>query len=40
MSLGNVSSPRVNRHYFHDALVYLRTACEMPDYDLPLHLQQ
>jgi hypothetical protein len=40
MSLGNVSSVRVNSGHYHQALVYLRRAAEMTDYELPLHLQQ
>jgi hypothetical protein len=40
MSLGNVSSARVNRQHFHEALEYLRKASEIPEYELPLHLQQ
>ena len=40
MSLGNVSSTRVNGHHFHEALAYLRRASEIPDYELPTHLQQ
>lgn len=40
MSLGNVSSPRVNEQYFHEALGYLRAASEMQGYSLPAHLQQ
>lgn len=39
MSLGNVSSPRMNGQYFRQALAYLRTASELPGYALPLHLQ-
>ena len=39
MSLGNVSSPKTNGVYFQQALVYLETANELPDYTLPLHLQ-
>ena len=39
MSLGNVSSPRMNGQYFQQALAYLRTANELPGYVLPLHLQ-
>ncbi|KAF2105380.1 hypothetical protein BDV96DRAFT_509438 [Lophiotrema nucula] len=40
MSLGNVSSVRVNDRYFHEALGYLRAADEIPNYTLPSHLQQ
>ncbi|KAF2187838.1 hypothetical protein K469DRAFT_568615 [Zopfia rhizophila CBS 207.26] len=40
MSLGNVSSIRVNEQYFHEALAYLRAAGEIPGYGLPAHLQQ
>ena len=39
MSLGNVSSPRTNGEYFQQALSYLQTAHELPEYVLPLHLQ-
>ncbi|KAK7180745.1 hypothetical protein PSPO01_13187 [Paraphaeosphaeria sporulosa] len=39
MSLGNVSSPKVNGQYFRQALEYLRSASELPGYALPLHLQ-
>lgn len=40
MSLGNVSPPRVNNDYFHEALMYLHLANEMAHYSLPAHLQQ
>lgn len=40
MSLGNVSSTRVNGDYFHQALVFLQKASEMPGYAMPVHLQQ
>ncbi|KAF2705330.1 hypothetical protein K504DRAFT_440449 [Pleomassaria siparia CBS 279.74] len=40
MSLGNVSSPRINHKYFTEALAYLRVASDIPNYSLPLHLQQ
>ncbi|KAF2682817.1 hypothetical protein K458DRAFT_341694 [Lentithecium fluviatile CBS 122367] len=40
MSLGNVSSARTNGQHFHEALVYLRRATEIPNFELPLHLQQ
>ena len=40
MSLGNVSSIRINDRYFHQALAYLRLAENLPDYTLPTHLQQ
>ncbi|KAF2739116.1 hypothetical protein EJ04DRAFT_427519 [Polyplosphaeria fusca] len=40
MSLGNVSSVRINEQYFHEALGYLRAAAEIQDYTLPNHLQQ
>lgn len=40
MSLGNVSSMRINDRYFHQALAYLRLAENLPDYTLPTHLQQ
>jgi hypothetical protein len=40
MSLGNVSSTRVNGEHFRDALGYLRRATETPNYELPIHLQQ
>jgi hypothetical protein len=39
MSLGNVSSPKMNGQYFQQALAYLQTANELPGYVLPLHLQ-
>jgi hypothetical protein len=40
MSLGNVSSPRVNEQYYREALEYLQAATDMADYTLPLHLEQ
>jgi hypothetical protein len=40
MSLGNVSSTRVNEQYFHEALEYLCIANEIADYVLPAHLKQ
>ena len=40
MSLGNVSSPRVNEQYFRRALQLLRAASEIPDYTLSRYLQQ
>jgi hypothetical protein len=40
MSLGNVSSPKMNSLYFLQALAYLRTADDLLDYALPLHLQR
>ncbi|KAF1951924.1 hypothetical protein CC80DRAFT_423781 [Byssothecium circinans] len=40
MSLGNVSSARINEPYYHQALSYLRKASEASDYSLPTHLQQ
>lgn len=40
MSLGNVSSTRINEQYFHEALVCLRRANEIPEYRLSPHLQQ
>ena len=40
MSLGNVTSSRVNDRYFQQAMDYLRGAAEMADYALPAHLEQ
>lgn len=40
MSLGNVSSSRVNEPYFIEARAYLREAKEIPGYSLALHLDQ
>ncbi|CAI6332134.1 unnamed protein product [Periconia digitata] len=39
MSLGNVSSIKVNEPYFRAALLYLQEASRVPDYNLPAHLQ-
>lgn len=40
MSLGNVSSLRVNEQYFRRALQLLRAASEIPGYTLSRYLQQ
>ena len=40
ISLGNVSSDRINEQYFRQALYYLRRANEIPGYTLCTALQQ
>ena len=40
MSLGNISSPRVNEQHFRRALQLLRTASQIPGYSLSRYLQQ
>lgn len=40
MSLGNVSSARVNQRYFQRAIQLLRAASNVPGYSLTLYLQQ
>lgn len=40
MSIGNVTSPKVNHVYFRQAMVYLRTAKGLNNYLLPLHMYQ
>ncbi|KAF1936210.1 hypothetical protein EJ02DRAFT_359621 [Clathrospora elynae] len=40
MSLGNVTSSRVNDRYYHQAMSYLRAAAEHPNHSLPRHLEQ
>ncbi|KAF2831789.1 hypothetical protein CC86DRAFT_402285 [Ophiobolus disseminans] len=40
MSMGNVTSSRVNDQYFQQAMAYLREAAELAEYTLPAHLEQ
>jgi hypothetical protein len=40
MSLGNVTSSRINDRYYRQAMAYLREASQMPGYQLPAHLAQ
>jgi hypothetical protein len=40
MSLGNVSSPRVNEQHFRRALQLLRAASQIAGYSLSRYLQQ
>lgn len=40
MSLGNVTSPRINDMYFQQTLAYLRAAKDLPNYSLPEHLDR
>jgi hypothetical protein len=40
MSIGNVTSTRVNERYYSQAMTYLREAAEVSGYSLPAHLAQ
>jgi hypothetical protein len=40
MSMGNVTSSRINERYYQQAMAYLREATELSDYSLPAHLEQ
>jgi hypothetical protein len=40
MSIGNVTSSRMNDRYYRQAMIYLREAAEMTEYSLPTHLAQ
>jgi hypothetical protein len=40
MSLGNVTSPRVQDDYFRQAILHLQAAKELDSHSLPLHMQQ
>jgi hypothetical protein len=40
MSIGNVTSSRVNDRYYRQAMAYLQAAAELPEYTLPKHLEQ
>jgi hypothetical protein len=40
MSLGNVTSSRINDRYYRQAMAYLREASQIPGYCLPAHLAQ
>jgi hypothetical protein len=40
MSLGNVTSSRLNGRNYQQAMAYLREAAALPNYALPQHLIQ